>query len=166
MMDVYITYDRYEHNEWFYVYHIDRDYDSAYKSLIEEDLPSFISYGPDDCHCFQMVKVSLSKNRYYQLRKWVNAENLDKEEQDKFDDFMIKVYNNYFDCESISSTDGQSDFFEIIDEYCGAEPSEDDYDTEEEYEDALAEYENKKDELLADDEKFSEALRNHIANCY
>ena len=84
-MDVYLTYDRYEHNEWFYVYHIGTDYDNTYKSLIEENLFSFISCGPDDCHSFQMVKISISRNTYYKLRKWVNADELDREEQDKFD---------------------------------------------------------------------------------
>ena len=166
MMDVYLTYDRYEHNEWFYVYHIDTNYDSAYKSLIEEDLFSFISYGPDDCHSFQMVKISVSRSTYYKLRKWVNADELDGEEQDKFDKFMTKVYQNYFDCESLVFTDGQSDFFEIVQKVCGEEPIEEDYDSEEEYEKALTEYENLKDELYSVDEKFKEALRSHIANCY
>ena len=48
----------------------------------------------------------------------------------------------------------------------GREPIKEDYDSEKEYEKALTEYENLKDELYSVDEKFKEALRSHIANYY
>ena len=41
-MNVYITYDRYEHNEWFCVYHIDTDLDRAIEHCREIDLFDFI----------------------------------------------------------------------------------------------------------------------------
>lgn len=165
MMDVYITYDRYEHNEWFNVYYLGTNYDKAYKHCIEEDLPSFIEYGPDDCHSFQLQKIVISQYMYNKLRKWVKADKLDAEEQKKFDEFMEKVYDNYFDSESILFTDGCSDYHAIIEYYCGEEPDCDDYD-EEEYEQALAAYEEKVDEIRSNNELFGKILREYVVATY
>jgi hypothetical protein len=165
-MKVYITYDRYEHNEWFCVYYIGRNYDKAYESCIKEDLPSFISYGPDDCHSFQLQELEMSEYMYRKLRKWVNAEKLSDKEQDKFDDLMEKIYYGDFEAETLLFTDGCSDYFEMIRYHCGEEPDSDDYEDEEEYENALAEYENSVDELRSDDELFDKVLHEYIASTY
>lgn len=168
-MKVYITYDRYEHNEWFYVYYIGRNYDKAYKHCIEEDLPSFISYGPDDCHSFQLQELEMSEYMYRKLRKWVNAEKLTPDEQGKFDELMERIYENYdceFESETIIFTDGCSDYYDIIEYHCGSKPDSDDYEDEEEYEEAMAEYNNKVDELNSNDELFDKVLKEYIVSAY
>ena len=63
-MNIYITYDRYEHDEWFSVFHIETNKARAIKHFREIDLIDFICYGPDDCHSFQLQKVVLSKKEY------------------------------------------------------------------------------------------------------
>ncbi len=168
MLDVYLIYDRYEHNEWFNVCHIGRNYDKAYHNFINEALPDFISYGPDDCHSFQFVRIFLSQKKYYQLRKWVLAETLTREEQRAFDNFMTDIYENSekFDTETFAYTDGASDVFAVIEECLGPRPEMDDYDTEEEYEEARNQYESDEAELYNNDEKFNEALRQYISANY
>lgn len=166
MIDVFITYDRYEHNEWFYVYRICLDEGEAYNSCIETDLPDFISYGPDDCHSFQLQKVSMTKKDYNKLKKLIAADENGECACKEFDEIMKKIYEGDYETETILQTDGQSDFFEVLHEYCGEEPERDDYDDDESYEEAYAEYENNRDELISDDEKFTEALKNHINCCY
>ena len=156
-MKVYITYDRYEHDEWFYVYYLGRNYDKAYAHCVEVDLPDFISYGPDDCHSFQLKELEMSEYMYRKLRKFVNAKKLSREEQNAFDDLMIKIHDGYFEEETLLSTDGCSDNSELIEFYCQSVGIEaDDYD-------AIDEAEKK---LFNDEELYTKTLKEYIAIYY
>jgi hypothetical protein len=113
-----------------------------------------------------MVKINVSRKNYYKLKKWVNAEELDRKEQDKFDRFMIKVYEGYFEGECILSTDGQSDSYAVLSYHCGDRPEPDDYDDDEEYEDALTEYRDKTDEFMQDDELYRKVVAEYVKSTY
>ena len=165
-MLVYITYDRYEHDEWFNVYFLGRNYDKAYKHCIEEDLPNFISYGPDDCHSFQLQELEMSEYMYRKLRKWVNAEKLTHKEQEEFDELMERIYDGEFTTETFLFTDGCTDMFEIIGYHCGEKPEQSDYDDDDEYEEAMAEYQNSVDELYTNEELYTKVLKEYIASTY
>lgn len=120
-MTVYITYDRYEHNEWFSVYNIDTSLTRALKKFRTEDLPSFLGYGPDDCHSFQLQRVNMTKKEYEQLQSWMEddtqtLENYGDRSSDFFK-FMEEIYDRT-GCTSsrediICSTDGCSDLVEL-----------------------------------------------------
>ena len=166
MVDVYITYDRYEHNEWFYVYNIDMDKDDAYNHCIKTDLPDFIGYGPDDCHSFQLQRVSMTKKDLNKLKKFIKSDENGEGACREFEDMMTKIFEGDYETELILSTDGQSDFFEIMKEYCGPEPEYDDFEDENDYHNAYAEYQNKQDELMANEEEFLKAIKEHIVSCY
>lgn len=115
MKSVYIIYDRYEHDEWYSVYYLGTNYDKAVKNFKEKALPKFISYGPDDCHSFQLQHVFMSDYRYRQLRALVNA----KDKEDELREFMIEIYDEEeYEVETIFFTDGCSDALEIIQLYC------------------------------------------------
>ena len=156
-MKVYITYDRYEHDEWFEVCYLGRDYDKAYSHCIEVDLPDFISCGPDDCHSFQLKELEMSEYMYRKLRKFVNAENLSYREQKTFDDLMIRIHDGEFEEEIILFTDGCSDNYEIIDYYCksvGIEADDDD-----------ARY-NVEEKLFNDEELYLKVVKDYIKYNY
>lgn len=117
-MRVYICFDRYERNEWFNVFHIGTRKSESIKKVKEEILPDFINYGPDDCHSFQLVVVEMTKEDYEQLLKWNSEENcLENLGVDSSDYFkwMCDLYDLIceYDCDLIS-TDGCSDFYEIL----------------------------------------------------
>ena len=166
MIKVYITYDRYEHDEWFEVYHLGRNYDKAHQKCIEEDLPSFISYGPDDCHSFQLQELEMSEYMYRKLRKLVNKNEFTPDEQTEFDNLMERIYDGEFTTETFLFTDGCSDYYEIIRYHCGDEPDPDNYEDEDEYNNAMSEYEAKADELRSDNELFDKVLKEYIVSAY
>ena len=115
-MNVYITYDRYEHNEWFSVYNIETDKQRAIKHFKEEDLPSFLEYGPDDCHCFQLQRVKMTKEEYRHLCELVDS----GEDSEEFNELFTSIFNCDFteDTDIILFTDGCSDYMEITNYYC------------------------------------------------
>lgn len=168
MIETFITYDRYEHDEWFSLYYIGTDRDAAEQEFIEQHLPGFIAYGPDDCHSFQLVSVLLPQKILKKLCHFMaESENLSREEQKEFDKIMMEIHHcEKYEVDVIYSTDGQSDFFEIINHYCGSEPNFDDFDTEEEYDEAYEEYEAKKEKLLSDDELFEKITKEYILRNY
>lgn len=129
-MNVYITYDRYEHNEWFSIYHIDTNKQRAIKHCKEIDLLDFISYGPDDCHSFQLQKVFMTKAEYKRFCELV--ENKGYSEHGELHDIMVDIFEqiscwNYDNI--LISSDGCSDAYEILKYYCikkGIEADDDD----------------------------------------
>ena len=160
-MKVYITYDRYERDEWYNIYHITTDRDEAIKHCKEKDLFDFISYGPDDCHSFQLQEVEMTKEQYDTLTTWINEkqnlEDCDKDSSDLFK-FMVDLFDRTGvagDKSRIISTDGCSDNDDIVHFYGGLkglDTKDDDiyYDLSEElfndealYEKILKEYINK-----------------------
>ena len=158
-MNVYITYDRYEHDEWLSVYHIETNRQRAIKHFKEEDLVSFISYGPDDCHSFQLQKVVLSKEQYKRLVWLVENEGKCGAETDQeLHDLLVEFYddNSEYEPETIMSTDGCSDNTEIIRFYCQMEnldPEDDDH------------YEMAQEVIMNDEDIYLRVLKEYIS-CY
>ena len=164
-MVVYITYDRYEHNEWFNVYHVGTDRQESYNKCIEEDLPNFLSYGPDDCHFFQLVGVEMKKSQFKKLLQWVEEiGSCDGSEDDtSFYDFMCDLYEGSEGfsevVENLVSTDGCSDCFELVRFYCqmkGLEPEDVDDDVEYELQ----------CELCEDNELFQKVVKEYVRTTY
>jgi len=119
-MNVYITYDRYENDEWFYVYNIETNKKRAIKHFKEIDLPSFISYGPDDCHSFQLQIVEMTKQEYVRFCELNNENDEPYNLSAEFEQIMIDIFK---DCDLNSDnvllyTDGCSDNIELINYYC------------------------------------------------
>ena len=156
-MHVYITYDRYEHNEWLSVYTIETNRQRAIKKFKEEDLPSFLEYGPDDCHSFQLQCVEMSKSLYNKLLKW--NESSDRCDEKNLEELLIAIYQEEkdFEVETLYYTDGCSDNFELIRFYCemhGLDAEDDDVNEE---------VQNK---LWNNDEVYKETLKKYIALNY
>lgn len=116
-MKVYIIYDRYEHNEFFNVYHIGTNKTEAINELKTKHLPLFISYRPDDCHSFQLIEVELTKKQYSQLLKWDDVEQSLDDCDSPYYQFMCDLHNCVYDTETIICTDGYSDIHEVIQYY-------------------------------------------------
>ena len=163
-MKVYICYDRYEHNEFFNVEYVGTRKRDSLKKVKEEILPDFLSYGPDDCHSFQLQVIDLTKKQYEQLLKWMEEENQTLEnygkESSDFFKFMCEVYQQmtYDDC--LVYTDGCSDFPEICQFYGqlkGIDPEDYDDDTE---------YELQVELCDMDDDKCKEIIRQYIKENY
>jgi hypothetical protein len=115
-MKVYITYDRYEHNEWFSVDTIETSLTRSLKKFREEDLPSFIKYGPDDCHSFQLQRVNITKKEYEQLLSWDKDPTQTLDSESDYYNFMCEIYDKVGcvdDGDIICCTDGCSDIFEL-----------------------------------------------------
>jgi hypothetical protein len=120
-MKVYITYDRYERDEWYSVYNIDTSLTRSLKKFKEKDLPDFLMYGPDDCHSFQLQRVEVTKKEYEQLLSWMKDDTQTLENYgDDSSDFYKFIYNIYdrigesrYRDEVIRSTDGCSDIVEL-----------------------------------------------------
>lgn len=113
-MKVYITYDRYEHNEWFYIYQVTHKLSEVIRDY-KKNLKDFISYGPDDCHSYQIQIVNLPKERIENLK---TKDNYPIESGDDLYYLMEAIYKN---CDfgpdtknCLLQTDG-SDNFELVD---------------------------------------------------
>lgn len=152
-MNVYITYDRYEHNEWYCIYNIETQRERAIKHFLEVDLVDFISYGPDDCHSFVLEKVVMTKKQYEELCR-INK----KGSESEIIRFMTPIYEGEdFEKETLFFTDGCSDMLEIIKLYCqqcGIDADDDDA-----IEEATA-------RLCNDDELFLSVLKEYIRITY
>ena len=150
-MKVFITYDRYEHDEWYSVYHIDTDEQSAIEHFIEKDLPSFLSYGPDDCHSFVLQEVNMTKKKFELLCKLNETSNKENE----LKEMLMEIYDSgegvlYF-------TDGCSDIQEIIRLYC-----EDNFIDPEDCDT----YNNACEMLFNNEECWNEYMNKYIENTY
>lgn len=163
-MKVYITYDRYERDEWFSIYHISTSKPDSVKHCKEHDLFDFISYGPDDCHSFQLQEVVMTKKQYDQFMKWYtdgqSLENYGSESSELFN-FMVELFDQTGVVGSRSrvlvSTDGCSDNYEVV-HYYGSSKGLDTYDDDIFYE---------VQEELSDDEKlYEKVLKDYINHNY
>ena len=162
-MKVYITYDRYERDEWYNIYHTSTDKEESIKHCKEVDLPSFLEYGPDDCHSFQLQEVEMTQEEYDQFMKWYNEDQSLENYGDRSSDLfkkMVEFYDQtgYNDPTVLISTDGCSDFYDILKYYGqmkGIDPE--DFD---DLEDDL------QMELCEDDELYKKVLRQYINDTY
>lgn len=115
-MKVYIIYDRYENNEWFNIDYIGTRKSESIKKFKEVYLPSFICYGPDDCHSYQLQVVDMTKKEYEQLLEWDKSTSPDPT-SGPFYEFMCDVYD---DCDwsnpdsVLMCTDGCSEYQNIV----------------------------------------------------
>ena len=160
-MNVYITYDRYEHNEWLSVYHIETNKKRAIEHCKEVDLVDFISYGPDDCHSFQLQKVVMTKEQYKRFCYLVEHEGDPEVDQDEeLKEMLVSIYDEdeKWDSEIIIQTDGCSDAFEVARFYC--EENGIDIEDEEDIE------EDAREILFNDDELFEQYLKKYIKVYY
>lgn len=69
-MKFYITYDMYEHDEWFNIYQITPKM-SEVKKDYKKNLLDFLNYGPDACHSYQIQIVDLTEEDYKLLSSQV-----------------------------------------------------------------------------------------------
>ena len=162
-MKVYITYDRYERDEWYNIYYVTTDKEESIKHCKEEDLIDFISYGPDDCHSFQIQEVEMTTEEYKQFNSWVDDDSQSLENYgDKSSDLFKKMYN-YYDklgepgYEVILSTDGCTDNVDLIHFY-GTQNGLDTEDDEVYYE--------VQEELFNDEELYLKVLKDYINETY
>ena len=155
-MRVYITYDRYEHDEWLSIYTIETNKQRAIKKFKEEDLPSFLGYGPDDCHSFQLQKVEMSKSLYDNILKW--NESSDKYDEENLKELLIAIFDEEeeFEVETLYSTDG-SDNWDLLRFYASINGL--DYDDD----DVAEEIQEK---LFNNDELYNEVLKKYISLNY
>ena len=125
-MVVYLTYDRYEHNEWFNIYQITTRM-SEVKKEYKKNLIDFITYGPDDCHSYQIQVVELNKKEFELIKNHID-DTIEEDEDDELMKLMIQIYEN---CDEDSNcllfTDGCSDWVDMIDfwiEYKGLDEND------------------------------------------
>lgn len=161
-MKVYVTYDRYERDEWYNIYSISTNRNESIKHCKEVDLPDFISYGPDDCHSFQLQEVKMTKSQYDTFMKWIeedqSLENYGSKSSDLFN-FMVNLFDGTggVEVETIISTDGCTDNIDVVHYYgktIGKDTSDDEvfYDLQ---------------ELLYDDEDlYTKTLKDYINDTY
>jgi len=123
-MKVYITYDRYEHNEWFNLYQVTTKMSEVRKDY-KKNLIDFITYGPDDCHSYQIQIVNLTKEEYELLKNHIDNT---IEYDDKCMELMTKIYEESDpDSNCILFTDGCSDWIDMVDfwiEYKGLDEND------------------------------------------
>ena len=158
-MKVYITYDRYERDEWFNIYNISTRKTESIKHCREVDLYDFMSQGPDDCHSFQLQVVDMTKEEFKLFLGWYtenqSLENYGKESSNLFKK-MVEIFDDSNDT-CLIYTDGCSDYYDMIHYYGrkkGLDTSDDDifYDLEE--------------ELMNDEELQEKILKEYIKNTY
>ena len=120
-MKVYITYDRYERDEWYNIYYISTSKTEAVEHCREHDLFDFISCGPDDCHSFQLQVVDMTKKEYELFMKMYNEnqslENCGSNSSDLLKK-MIDIFHSITGAGSVLiSTDGCSDYDDLTHYY-------------------------------------------------
>ena len=159
-MKIYITYDRYEHNEGFNIYHVSTNRNESIKHCKEVDLVEFISHGPDDCHSFQLQVIEMTKPEYEQFMKWFeedqSLEDYGDESSDLFNK-MVEIFENSTWDDYLISTNGCSDNDEIV-HYYGSKKGLDTEDDDIYYE--------VQEELFNDDDLYEQELKDYIKNTY
>ena len=156
-MKVYITYDRYEHDEWFQVYHYSTSKSEIMKTL-KSDLIDFISYGPDDCHSFQCQVVDIPKSKFDRLTYLLSL-NLDTTEYSDDDkelkDILIDIFDEWSPDNCILFTDGCTDNDELVKYILKNDEDFENSDEEEVYE-----------KLIDDQDYYDLWLNKYVSNEY
>ncbi len=162
-MKVYITYDRYERDEWYNIFYVSTDRDESIKHCLEVDLIDFISYGPDDCHSFQLQEVEMTNKQYEQFTKWIKEDQSLEDYGSKSSDLYKFMYNLYDesgvvgDTSTLISTDGCSDNVDIVHYYgnqLGLDTEDDDI------------YYEVQEKLYDDEELYTKVLKDYIKDTY
>ena len=163
-MKVYVVYDRYEHDEWYDIYHVDTDKESAIRHCKEVDLPKFITYGPDDCHSFQLQEVEMTEAEYNDFMRMIeenqSLENWGDRSSDLFKK-MVEIYDRPMgnrDHSLIINTDGCSDAVEILMYYAQQKGIE-----AEDFEDVEDDLQM---ELFNDEELLTKVVKDYVNDTY
>jgi hypothetical protein len=173
-MKVYICFDRYERDEWYNVFFISTDRDESIRKCKEETLPDFLNYGPDDCHSFQLVEVEMFQKDYDRLLKWDNdpdqkLENYGDKSSDYFN-WMCELFD-LIGCVDqqymiLISTDGCSDYTEIVKYYSVFYKNKDIEDVSD-YEWVFSdEYDEYYEELTSDDDLCEKVIKEYVRDTY
>jgi hypothetical protein len=165
-MKVYICYDRYERNEWFNIYGVGTRKNEEIQKCKTTYLPSFISYGPDDCHSFQLQVVDMTTQEYAEFKKWIeenqSLEDCGKESSELFKK-MVEIYDHVgwagHEREILISTDGCSDLVDLVHHY-GRRLGRDTQD-EDTFDELMDELTN-----MDDKELYDKALKQYIKDTY
>ena len=156
-MKIYITYDWADYEEEYVLYNLTNDLkNSAIK--LAEDLFDFISYGPDDCHSFQMQSVNVKKETYEFLKKCYEDSDFCEEHHEEYNKLMESFYNMSLEKPQtiMCCTDGLSDNLDLPYFYLGMNRDEC---SEEEYDNAY--------DLLCENQKiYDKTLRDYIYYTY
>ena len=166
-MNLYITYDRYEHDEWFYIYGYGTNRNLEIKKCKEEYLPDFFSGGPDDCHSFQLQRVEVTPTMYRNFVRWNEEDqSLEKHGGDR-DSELFKFMERAYDLSGmgvgsnpdvIICSGGCDDIFDIVRFYGNKKGL-----TDEEVEECMDELQ---DEVFNDDELFMKTAKEYIRKYY
>jgi hypothetical protein len=162
-MKVYIIYDRYEHDEWFSIDYVGTDREESIKKFKEECLPDFISYGPDDCHSYQLQEVDMDNNMYKMFMKWYEEDSGPQNYGDRSSDlfkFMVNLYDEsgvVGNTSVLYCTDGCSDSVDVVHFYGqskGLDTGDDDV------------YYDLQEELFNDEDLYQKVLKKYIKKYY
>ncbi len=106
-MKIYLTYYRYDRGESYSVYHIDRSLKNSLKHWKEEDLPSFLGYGPDDVSQLYLIQCDLSKSEIEVLKDYMES----KSDFDiEFENLIDSIHEECDNDDIICSTTGEENF--------------------------------------------------------
>lgn len=109
-MKIYLTYYRYDQGESYSVYNIDKSLQRSYTHWKEEDLPSFLGYGPDDVSQLYLVRCDLSKTDIEILKESMDSpSDFDVE----FDNLMDAIHEEVDEDDIICQTTGE-ECFEVL----------------------------------------------------
>lgn len=106
-MRVYVTYFRYDRGESYSIYHIDTSLKSSYQHWKEEDLPSFLGYGPDDVSQLYLIRCNLTKTELEILKE---AKNSLSDFDIEFDNLMDSIHEEVSDDDVLCQTSGDECF--------------------------------------------------------
>lgn len=105
-MKTYITYFRYDRGENYSIYNLETSLKRSIKSWKEKDLPSFLSYGPDDVSQLYLVKVDLPKT---------DVEIIKEKSCDR--DFYRIMDNIHKNSKEVCSTSGD-EIWDVVEFFC------------------------------------------------
>ena len=109
-MRVYVTYFRYDRGENYSIYHIDTSLKSAYQHWKDEDLPSFLGYGPDDVSQLYLIRCNLTKSEIEILKDSLTSpSDFDIE----FDNLMDSIHEEVEEGDLLCQTSGD-ECFEVL----------------------------------------------------
>jgi hypothetical protein len=104
---------------------------SEVRKEYKKNLIDFISYGPDDCHSYQIQIVDLTEKEFELIKNHID-DTIEEDEDDELMKLMIKIYGECRWCQYPNSnclicTDGCSDWVDMIDfwiDYKGLDPND------------------------------------------
>lgn len=163
-MTVYITYFRYSRDENYTIYHIDLDETRVREHYKEEDLPSFLSYGPDDESTLVCQEVTMSKTEYDKLLEL--SEKIEDYDRETIS-FLTPIYdraNEFIYSDSCETNLDLIDYFIECGKYDMSDYLEPDLDLEDITTEELREI--LIDKVWSDENLYQEVLKSFIKDNY